>query len=145
MKKIVSSLLLGTLLAGGLYAKDCDYSKRDSSCMMKKDGDKRYNKQSSNDLRMFYELNLTPEQQTKIKQIMQEEFKGQKDMNEAFTKDSFDKEKYLQIMNEKRDNMLKSKAQVLEKAYLLLDNKQKEQLKTLLDLRKDKKSQRFED
>ena len=41
--------------------------------------------------------------------------------------------------------MLKSKAQVLEKAYLLLDNKQKEQLKTLLDLRKDNKSQRYED
>lgn len=34
---------------------------------------------------------------------------------------------------------------VIDKAYKVLDSKQKEQLRTLLDLRKEKMKQRFED
>ena len=41
-------------------------------------------------------------------------------------------------MNEKRDNMLKSNAEILEKSYAILTPKQKEQLKVLMDLRKEK-------
>jgi protein CpxP len=37
--------------------------------------------------------------------------------DEAFTKDSFDKAKYIKIMKDKRDNMLKSNADVIEKSY----------------------------
>ena len=50
----------------------------------------------------------------------------------------FDKTKYVQIMNEKRDNMIKSEAEVIEKSYAVLTSKQKEQLKVLMDLRKEK-------
>ena len=56
----------------------------------------------------------------------------------AFSKDGFDKAKYIQIMSEKRDNMLKSQAEVIEKSYAILTTKQKEQLKVLMDLRKEK-------
>ena len=59
-------------------------------------------------------------------------------IDDAFTKDGFDKAKYIKIMNEKRDNMLKSNAEILEKSYAILTPKQKEQLKVLMDLRKEK-------
>ena len=52
--------------------------------------------------------------------------------------DSFDKTKYLSIMNDKRDNMLKSQAEIIEKSYAILTAKQKEQLKVLMDLKKEK-------
>jgi hypothetical protein len=41
-------------------------------------------------------------------------------------------------MNDKRDNMLKSQAEIIEKSYAILTAKQKEQLKVLMDLKKEK-------
>ena len=76
---------------------------------------------------------------------MQDSRKNLKNSDDAFTKDSFDKTKYIQIMSEKRDNMLKSEAEVIEKTYAILTTKQKEQLKMLMDLRKEKMNQRIEE
>lgn len=84
------------------------------------------------------QLNLSDEQQAKIKDIMLENRKNMKSGNEAFSKNSFDKNKYIEIMSQKRENMIKSKAQTIEKVYALLDDKQKEQLKVLMDLRKER-------
>ena len=96
-------------------------------------------------LSMFSELNLTAEQKTKIEQIIDESRKNIKSENEAFTKDGFDKAKYVQIMSEKRDNMLKSQAEVIEKSYAILTAKQKEQFKVLMDLKKEKMNQKIEE
>ena len=76
--------------------------------------------------------------QIKKEQIMEDSRKNIKSEEEAFSKDGFDKAKYIQIMSEKRDNMLKSQAEVIEKSYAILTTKQKEQLKVLMDLRKEK-------
>jgi Spy/CpxP family protein refolding chaperone len=56
----------------------------------------------------------------------------------AFTKNGFDKDKYMEIMKQKRDNMLESKAEMVDKVYKILTPKQKEQLKVLIDLREDR-------
>ncbi len=64
---------------------------------------------------------------------------------DAFTKDSFDKDKFIKIMKDKREKNQELHADVIDKAYKVLDSKQKEQLRTLLDLRKEKMKQRFED
>jgi periplasmic protein CpxP/Spy len=69
---------------------------------------------------------------------MIESRKNIKTANEAFTSSSFDKNKYIEIMAAKRDNMLKSKADVIEKSYALLTTKQKEQLKVLIELKQEK-------
>jgi len=132
MKKIVSSIILVILLGGMLYA-DCSFNSENKAHMMK---DKSY-KHSKNGylLKIFRELNLSAEQNEKIKKIIENSKKNNKSINEAFTKDSFDKAKYIKIVNEKRENMLKSKAEIIEKSYAVLTAKQKEQLKTLLDLR----------
>lgn len=141
--KLTAGLLLTTLLAGSLYAGNCQMNNKmqkgnsdRSTCMMKY---KKSHKDSRSSMGIFKELNLTADQKKKIKEIVKEARKNKKTINEAFTKDSFDKNKYISIMNEKRDNMLKSKAEIIEKSYEVLTAKQKEQLKVLMDLRKEKR------
>jgi periplasmic protein CpxP/Spy len=46
-------------------------------------------------------------------------------------------------MSEKRQNMIKSKADMFEKVYNILDSKQKEQFKVLIDLQSEKMYNRF--
>ena len=51
----------------------------------------------------------------------------------------------MEIMSEKRDNMLKSQAEIIEKSYAILTPKQKEQLKVLMELREEKMNKKFQD
>jgi Spy/CpxP family protein refolding chaperone len=146
--KFISGLVLSVILGSGLYAtsemdKKLDYKQKcDYKSMMKND---KMNYHKGGMVQMFNKLNLTNEQKTKLEQIMLDSRKNIKSEDEAFTKDSFDKAKYIQIMGEKRDNMLKSKAEVIEKSYAVLTDKQKEQLKVLMDLRKDKMNQKIQE
>lgn len=144
--RVLTGLFLSSILATGLFASNCDMEKKGEkgncdrgSCFMGKGKfDKKAHKGDGHFFGMFKELNLTDEQKTKIEQIISDSRKNIKTSDEAFSKDSFDKAKYIQIMNEKRDNMIKSKADVIEKSYAVLTVKQKEQLKVLMDLRKEK-------
>ena len=149
--KTIVGLFLGTLLAGSLYATNGDMDKRadrgngdKSSCMMKKGKPHGMEeKRGGAFFGIFKQLNLTAEQEDKIEQIIADSRKNIKTPDEAFTKDGFDKAKYIKIMNEKRDNMLKSNAEILEKSYAILTPKQKEQLKVLMDLRKEKMNKKL--
>jgi Spy/CpxP family protein refolding chaperone len=150
--KLISGLVLSAILTSGLYAAPEINQKNDErgssdklTCTMKKGEGHKMNMQQPEFFGIFSELNLNDEQKTKIKTIMQDSRKNLKNSDEAFTKDSFDKDKYVQIMSEKRDNMLKSEAEVIEKTYAILTTKQKEQLKMLMDLRKEKMNQRIEE
>ena len=143
--KIITGLFLGTLLTGSLFAANCDMNNNMNNKMQKGNGDRSScmmkNNRSNNagpSLKMFNMLNLTDDQEKKIEQIVQDSRKDRKSVSEAFTKDSFDKAKYISLMNEKRDNMLKSKAEVIEKSYAVLTPTQKEQLKVLMELRQEK-------
>jgi len=131
MRKIVSSIILLTFLGTGLYA-DCSFNKEHKGYM--KDKSYKYLK-SGHFLKIFRELNLSSEQNDKIRIIIENSRKSNKSINEAFAKDSFDKAKYIKIVNEKRESMIKSRAEIIEKSYAILTPKQKEQLKILLDLR----------
>lgn len=136
--KILSALLLSTTLATGAFAaceKKNECSMNKSEKMMKKHmGHKKSHNSIFSTLK---KLDLSDTQKTEIKKIMIESKKA-KTLNDAFTKSSFDKDKYIQIMSEKRENMIKSKALKIEKIYAVLDDKQKEQFKTLLDLKAQK-------
>ena len=143
--KLISGLVLSAILTSGLYAAPEMNKKNDErgsgdklTCTMKKGDGHKMDKHQFEFFGIFGELNLTAEQKTKIKTIMQDSRKNLKNSDDAFTKDSFDKTKYIQIMSEKRDNMLKSEAEIIEKTYAILTTKQKEQLKVLMDLRKEK-------
>ena len=143
--KVISGLVLSVILASGLFAAADMDQKGDSKCMMKDDKMHKMDNQRGGKFHLFNELNLTTEQETKLEQIIQDSRKNMKSEDEAFSKDGFDKTKYVQIMSEKRDNMLKSQAEVIEKSYAVLTPKQKEQLKVLMDLRKEKMNQKFDE
>ncbi len=147
--KLISGLVLSVLLSSGLYANNCDMDKRgdkkENCGMMKNDKMHKMQNHKGGLVHFFKELNLTAEQQTKIEQIIFDSRKALKSIDDAFTKDGFDKTKYVQIMNEKRDNMIKSEAEVIEKSYAVLTSKQKEQLKVLMDLRKEKMNKKFDE
>jgi len=142
--KLISGLVLSAILAGGLYASNGDMDKKENSGMMKNDKMQKMDNHRGL-VPMFKELGLTLEQKTKIEQIMNESRKAIKSTDDAFSKDGFDKAKYVQIMNEKRDNMIESEAEMIEKAYAVLTSKQKEQLKVLMDLRKERMNQKIEE
>ena len=79
----------------------------------------------------------------KNSKIVDESRKRFKTQDEAFSKDGFDKTKYVQIMNEKRDNMLKSQTEVIEKSYAILTPKQKRTIKSFNGIKKRKMKQRI--
>jgi periplasmic protein CpxP/Spy len=140
--KVISGLFLSTVLVSALFAGNDEM--RNNKCMMKKESmnmDKRHGEKSM--LPMFKQLSLTEDQENKIEKIVADSRENMETFDEAFTKDSFDKTKYIKIMAEKRDNMLKSQAEVLEKSYAILTPKQKEQLKVLMDLRKEKMNKKL--
>lgn len=146
--KVISGLVLSVILSSGLYAATADMNKRgdgDSKCMMNDSRMHKMDNQRGGNFHLFRGLNLTAEQETKIQQIMQDSRKNMKSEDEAFTKDGFDKAKYIEIMSEKRDNMLKSHAEVIEKSYAILTAKQKEQFKVLMDLKKEKMNQKIKE
>lgn len=110
---------------------------------------KHYNKGMNNMhkggvMSLFSELSLTNEQRQKIQDIIVESRKSQITPSDAFTKNSFDKSKFIQMKKEQREKRVEIQADIMEKAYKVLDSKQKEQLRTLLDIRKDRMQQRFE-
>lgn len=144
--KIISGLVLSAVLASGLFAMNGEMNKRDSDrkgCDFKKSME--HKKGEGHILGMFKELNLTPEQEKQIEKIVLESRKYLETPAVAFSKDGFDKVKYIELMSEKRDNMLKSQAEVIEKSYAILTPKQKEQLKVLMELKQEKMKQRFQD
>lgn len=146
--KILTGLVLSTILSSGLYAVNGEMKndKNRSTCMMKsKSMSGHKHDESFGTMKLFKQLSLSDEQRNKIEKIMFESRQNMKTINDAFSKDSFDKDKYIQIMSEKRDNMLKSKAEVMEKSYAVLTSKQKEQLKVLMDLKKEKMNQRIQE
>jgi len=147
--KVLSGLILSAVVATGLYANHGEnnfkHNYKNGNCqgksMMKKGHHGK--RMGTPVLKVLKQLNLDDAQKTKIKTIVKEQMKNKQTINDAFTKSSFDKDKFLKIMNEKRENMLKSKANMIEKVYAVLDSKQKEQFKTLLELRADKIHKRF--
>eukprot|EP00792_Barthelona_sp_PAP020_P001318 TRINITY_DN12088_c0_g1_i1.p1 TRINITY_DN12088_c0_g1~~TRINITY_DN12088_c0_g1_i1.p1 ORF type:complete len:140 (-),score=25.06 TRINITY_DN12088_c0_g1_i1:85-474(-) len=84
------------------------------------------------------ELNLTLEQQTEITKIRQEMMSKRVKPSEAFSKNGFDKKKYIDIQRQQRDNMLESRAEMIDRVYKILTPQQKEQLKVLMDLRENR-------
>jgi len=93
--------------------------------------------------KMFKALNLTSQQQTKIEAIVKNHKSNKKSMSDAFTKTGFDKTKFIEFASNKRENMIKSRADMIEAIYSILTNEQKLQLKVLMDLKMNHMSKRF--
>lgn len=146
--KILSGIVLSAVVATSVYAGhgkgECDRGYKGDSVkgkMMQKRMHK--GKMGMPILSVVKELNLSDVQKDEIKKIFKEQRKNKQTLNDAFTSNSFDKAKFIDMMNTKRENMIKSKADMIEKVYAVLDSKQKQQFKTLIDLKKEKYQNRF--
>lgn len=80
-------------------------------------------------------LALSKEQDLAIKKLMVENKPNFSNPADAFVGDKFDAEKYMQIMQNKKQDMLKHQADIISKVYAVLTSEQKTQLKN--DLAKD--------
>lgn len=138
-KKIVLSLAASALLATSIFA-SCQSGNMSKGCKSKSSSSKMMKKQSSfkkhgDIIHMAMKLDLTDEQRGKIRDIIKSSYKNIPKQSDAFTDSSFDKQKFIDISKGKREFMIKNKAEVIAKVYALLDDSQKKDLKTMIDMR----------
>jgi Spy/CpxP family protein refolding chaperone len=138
-KKIVLSLAAAILLSTSAIA-SCQnsdmgkgYKEKSSSCNMMQKGSSF--KQHGSIMHMAMMLDLTDEQRVKIRDIIKSSYANMPKQSDAFTDNSFDKQKFIDISKEKREFKIKNKADTIEKIYALLDDSQKKDFKTMIDMR----------
>ena len=147
--KLLVATALTAVLSTGLYAA-CNGQ---SQGMMKKGMDngnkscgkhmmmkKSHKKGQKGPMMLLRQLDLTADQRQQIRDIKQDLMKKAITPNVAFTNNSFDKAKFIEIMKQKRDNKIESKAEMMDSVYKVLTPKQKEQFKVLMDLKAEKKA-----
>ena len=83
------------------------------------------------------DLKLNDDQKKQVRVVMQEYMKNMPHPNDAFTDNSFDKAMYIKLEQQKRDNMIESRADMIEKVYNILNDTQKKELKMMLDKHKN--------
>jgi len=140
-KKIITGIVLSTMLASGLFA----FSQDTKGEGHKKNFKKHHSMNKEHKMPFFSTLKkiyLSAKQKEEIKKIMHESMQKKHSLLDAFTSTSFDKNKYLSLMKAKKENMLESKANVIEKVYAVLNKQQKEELKKRLDDKKERMSSR---
>eukprot|EP01029_Cantina_marsupialis_P008516 TRINITY_DN201762_c0_g1_i1.p1 TRINITY_DN201762_c0_g1~~TRINITY_DN201762_c0_g1_i1.p1 ORF type:complete len:161 (-),score=23.38 TRINITY_DN201762_c0_g1_i1:143-625(-) len=139
--KIFMSLVVASLLGTGLYAKgnmaDNNGAQNPKKCEMMK---KHHKSHKDGFLGLLKKINLTDKQDAEVKKIVSSVMEENKITQSAFSKDGFDKKKFIEIRKQKRENMLESQAEIIDRIYnKVLTDKQKEQLKVLMDLKKEKR------
>lgn len=127
------ALLTSSALASSYEYKKggCEYKGKKHHKMMKKG---MHHKKKNHVIKSIMRLDLTPEQRTKIKDILVEARKSMPNPHDAFTSTSFDKEKYAKLMQEKKDSKVAKKAETIAKIYAELNDIQRKNLKTMLDM-----------
>ena len=90
-------------------------------------------------MRYIHKLNLDDKQASKVKEIFKNTKPKVQAYSEAFKDGKFDKNKYIDISLNKYKNMVEYKAIIIDKIYNILTDKQKNDLKTMID------SDKFED
>ena len=82
-------------------------------------------------------LKLSDDQKKQVRLIIKEQMKNMPNPNDAFTDNSFDKAMYIKLEQQKRDSMIESKADMMEKVYNILNDTQKKELKEILEKHKN--------
>ena len=143
--KILATIALTGVLGTGLYAFNNQSMMKEemmqqvnpnAPMQMKQMMHKKHKKEDSF-MRVLSKINLTQEQEDAIAKIKQEMFDKRVMPDVAFTKEGFDKAKFIELMKQKRENMLESKAEMIDRVYQILTPKQKEQIKVLMELKKE--------
>ncbi len=137
-KKIILGTIAAAVVATSLFAAAKNYN----SVYMDEKSSVGHNKKMKhggfNMKKMIKALNLSQEQESQINTIVKKHKNNKIKMSDAFTKTDFDKSKFIQIASQKRENMIKSKANMIEEVYTVLTQEQKLQFKVLMDLKMNK-------
>ena len=137
--KIILSLGATALMVSSLLAfspdsnmKQCDGSSYKQHKMMK------HHKSGKRGelVAKFMKLDLSTEQRVQIKALIKESRKDMPNPHTAFSDSSFDKAKFLKLVQQRKDAKAEHKAELIEKIYKLLDATQKKNFKTILDMQK---------
>ncbi|WP_321778109.1 Spy/CpxP family protein refolding chaperone [Sulfurimonas sp.] len=86
-------------------------------------------------VKMFMKLDLSDKQRTQIRSIIKDNMKSMPNPKTAFSDTSFNKEKFIKLANQKRNNKVERRADTIEKVYNVLNSSQKKDFKTMLDMR----------
>jgi Spy/CpxP family protein refolding chaperone len=136
--KILLSFSSAILLATSLLAADVNQSvmqkqdtplKNSPQKMMTKKAHKAHNPV----IGAMMQLKLTPEQRVKIKEIMQQSRKNMPKLSDAFSDTAFDKEAYVKVAQQREEDKIKNRANLIESVYNVLNDAQKKELKVMLD------------
>ena len=147
-KCALPTILLSSLIfATSSFAKDydsfrgdCNYKKSyvtkcgsDEYRKYKKSG--KYHKGSKGRfiIGAVYSLDLSKEQELKIDSFIKEFQERRSASFSAFKNDSFDKQAYINERMNRRENMIKAKADLIEKIYSVLTKEQRTKLKKELE------------
>lgn len=135
-KRLLTAVLLSGLISTASFANygnnSCEYKgeykKNHKQMKMKKFHQGGF-------MSYLYKLDLTSKQKEQIIEIRKEIRENRVSTSTAFSEKSFDKAKYIQLMKQKRENMIESKALMIEKVYEILNDKQKQELKAMMNKR----------
>ncbi|NOR58254.1 MAG: hypothetical protein GQ474_07005 [Sulfurimonas sp.] len=139
-KKIILSLTATALLASSLLAFNGQGQMQQGNKAAYKQNKmmmqgQRQNRGGQMFMKVVMRLDLTTEQRTKVIAIVKDSMKNIPNPHDAFTDASFDKKEFIKLANERRDARIEAKADMIEKIYTVLDDSQKKDLKTMLDMR----------
>ena len=152
-KKIILSVSVAVLLASTslfAYGSQCG-EKQDGKQhkMMMKQGGKQHkmmmkqgkhqNAKGGKLMQMMKMLDLSDDQRTKIRSIVQVHMKNKVNPYDAFTDNTFDKAKFIKLANDKKNGKIERKAELISRIYAVLNSTQKKDLKTMLDMHGMKK------
>jgi Spy/CpxP family protein refolding chaperone len=135
--KSIVALAVATLVASTLYASPSQHEGSKQNRMMKHG--KHQMKGGHMMVGMFMKLDLSDTQRAEIKQVLQDSRKKMSSPSDAFTSTSFDKEKFIKLVKQRKEGKIERKAEVIEKMYNVLNDSQKKDLKTMIDMKKLKR------
>jgi len=137
--KIILSLGTSVLLATSLFASPTEpYMKKHDGPSYK---EKKMHMERHEHHKGFYmvkmmmHLNLSDKQRNEMHTILKESMKNREKPSIAFSDSNFNKEKFITILKQKQANKIEHQAELIEKLYNVLDNSQKKDFKTMLDMR----------
>ncbi len=135
-KKKLIAISLSVILAIPMFASDTQQVKQSvrvhQHCKMAKE-DHMYKDGLLSDLK---QLKLSDDQRKQVRSIVKEHMQTIPNPNDAFTDNSFDKAMYIKLEQQKRDNMIENRADMIEKVYNILTDTQKKEFKVMFDKHK---------
>ena len=137
-KKLLMAIGLSVALVAPIFASDTQEVQPSGfmhqHCKMEKEN----HMQRDGLLSDLKQLKLSDDQRKQVRLIMQEHMKNMPNPSDAFTDNGFDKAMYIKLEQQKRDNILENRADMIEKVYNILNDTQKKELKMMLDKHKNR-------